>query len=173
VMRYVDVAALFSAAMYKKGATVWAIDTSLHKLDINSRDSVATIAKKLSSLGGGGTALSIPMQELNKLKEKPDLIVYFSDNESWADDRGATYGYYGRANGTRMSTEFEVLKKRAPNCKLVCVDMAPNGTAQVQDHKDILKVGGFSDRVFDVISNFLTGKNGAEFWIKQIEKVEL
>lgn len=175
-MRCVDVAALFAAALRRKGATVWAIDTSLHKLDLGAKASVAEVAKKLASLGGGGTALSIPMAELNKIEAKPDLIVYFSDNESWVDREAQYASYYAQRGvkvGTGMMKEFEKLKKRAPNAKLVTVDLQPYQTAQVQDHKDILKVGGFSDRVFDVISDFLTGRNGRGFWVSQIEKVEI
>lgn len=166
-MRYVDVAALFAAALRRKGAEVWAVDTSLHKLKIGAKASVAEVAKTLASMGGGGTNLSLPMRELNNIGEKPDLIVYFSDNESWAD-RGMHY--YG---GTGMMQEFEKLKKRAPQCKLVCVDMAPYQGKQAQESKDILNVGGFSDRVFDVVDDFLKGRNGSGFWVSQIEKVEV
>lgn len=167
-MRCVDVAGLFAAALRRKGATVWAVDTSLHKLKLGRSASVAETAKTLAAMGGGGTDLHLPIAELNKLGEKADLIVYFSDNESWAD-RSA--GYFGRSTG--MMGEFEKLKKRSPDCKLVCVDLTPYGTSQAQDNKDILKVGGFSDRVFDVISDFLQGRNGKGFWVAQIEKVEL
>lgn len=166
-MRCVDVAALFAAALSRKGAIVWAIDTSLHKLTIKASDSVADVAKKLAAMGGGGTALSVPMEELNRLGEKPDLIVYFSDNESWADRHAAFYG------SSTMMKEFEKLKKRAPNAKLVCVDLQPYTTKQAQDSKDILNVGGFSDRVFDVIGDFLHGRNGKGFWVSKIEKTEV
>lgn len=168
VMRCVDVAGLFAAALRRKGATVWAIDTSLHKLKLGKSASVADVAQTLAAMGGGGTDLPAPMAELNKLKENPDLIVYFSDNESWADRRG---GYYGHATG--MMDEFKKLKDRSPTTKLICVDLQPYGTSQAHDAKDILKVGGFSDRVFDVISDFLQGRNGKGFWVSQIEKTEL
>jgi 60 kDa SS-A/Ro ribonucleoprotein len=166
-MRCVDVAALFAAALRRKGAEVWAVDTSLHRLDLPPKASVAQVAQKLASLGGGGTNLSLPLAELNRLKLGADLVVYFSDNESWADRYA---GYY---HSTGMMKEFEALKKRSPNTKLVCVDLQPYGTSQAQDNKDILKVGGFSDRVFDVVNDFLQGRNGKGYWVSVIENVEL
>jgi 60 kDa SS-A/Ro ribonucleoprotein len=167
-MRYVDVAALVAAALYRKGAVVWAVDTSLHMLNVNPRDSVATIADKLRKFGGGGTDLSLPLQEINKQRIDVDLLLYISDSESWADD---SFGWYSHRTG--KMAQFEALKQRNPKARMINIDLMPGRTKQESNRKDILNVGGFSDRVFDVAVDFLEGRNGAEFWVKQIEAVKL
>jgi 60 kDa SS-A/Ro ribonucleoprotein len=50
-------------------------------------------------------------------------------------------------------------KKRVPNAKLICIDITPNKTVQVQDGSGVLNVGSFSDSVFDVIDTFTNNKN--------------
>ena len=69
--------------------------------------------------------------------------------------------------------EWEVLKKRNPQARLVCVDLQPYGTTQAADRRDILNVGGFSDAVFATVALFIEGKTGAEHWVGEIEKVSL
>jgi 60 kDa SS-A/Ro ribonucleoprotein len=44
---------------------------------------------------------------------------------------------------------------------------------QAIEREDILNVGGFSDRVFDVISEFARGEVKADHWIGLIESVAL
>jgi 60 kDa SS-A/Ro ribonucleoprotein len=89
------------------------------------------------------------------------LVVFVSDNESWADPRAN--------RGTSMMVEWEKLKNRNPKAKLVCIDIVPNTTTQAPDRKDILNVGGFSDTVFDLIASFAAGADGSDHWIKEIE----
>jgi 60 kDa SS-A/Ro ribonucleoprotein len=66
--------------------------------------------------------------------------------------------------------EWAKLKRRCPKAKLVCIDVVPNTTHQVKEQKDILRVGGFSDAVFDVVATWL---NGDDDWVKKIERTEV
>jgi 60 kDa SS-A/Ro ribonucleoprotein len=163
----VDVAGLVAAAFLRKNrdARIIPFKEDVVDLTLNPRDSVMTNATKLSSLPPGATNCSAPLRLLNQVKAAPDLVVFVSDNESWADPKA------GR--GTAMLTEWEKLKNRNPKARLVCIDLVPNTTAQAPDRKDILNIGGFSDTVFDLVAAFAAGEDGSDYWIREIDKQPL
>jgi 60 kDa SS-A/Ro ribonucleoprotein len=72
-----------------------------------------------------------------------------------------------------MMTEWDKIKSRNPNAKLVCIDITPNTTTQAHDRDDVLNVGGFSDQVFEVISLFLEKGNNKDLWVKSVESISL
>jgi 60 kDa SS-A/Ro ribonucleoprotein len=127
------------------------------------RDSVMTNAEKLASIGGGGTNCSAPLKWLNARKEKADLVIFVSDNESWVDAR--------RTGSTEMMHQWADFKARNAAAKLVCIDIQPNGTTQAQERGDVLNVGGFSDEVFEVVNAFAAGGLSSGHWIDRIEEV--
>lgn len=164
-MRCVDVAALLAAVILRKNdALIVPFDDRCHKSKLNSHDSVMTIAHHLAAYGGGGTDCSVGIELLNSLtKNKPEVVIVVSDNESWIDRR------LGGRNGTGFNEEWRKYKKSVPDAKLVCIDLTPNTTSQVQTRPDTLLVGGFSDDVFDVISSFLE-KGKTDHWADLIEQ---
>ncbi len=166
-VRCVDVAALVSAAFLRKNrdARVIPFKEDVVELELNPRDSVMTNAVKLSSLPPGGTNCSAPLKLLNKEKAVPGLVVFVSDNESWADPQAN--------RGTRMMVEWEKLRSRNPAARLVCIDLTPNTTTQAPDRRDVLNIGGFSDAVFDLIADFAAGNDDAGHWIREIERQPL
>ncbi len=166
-VRYIDVAALVAAALQRKnrGARVLPFERDVVDLRLNPRDTVLTNAAKLAAVGGGATNCAAPLELLNAQKAKADLVVFVSDNQSWV----GPHSY----SSTRMLQEWALLKKRNPKAKLVCLDIAPYGTTQAQECKDILNVGGFSDAVFDVIAAFAKGELSADHWIGEIEGVKI
>ncbi len=166
-MRCVDVAGLLSAAFLRTndGATVIPFDTQAYQTSFRASETVFQMAEKLAGYGGGGTDCTVPLRMLNRQKIAPDLVVVISDNQSWA--------HLGDGRTTPMMTEWEMLKRRNPDAKLVCIDIAPYGTSQVQNRADILNVGGFSDAVFEVIGRFVKGENGSEYWVREVEKIEV
>jgi 60 kDa SS-A/Ro ribonucleoprotein len=186
-VRCVDVAALVSAAFLRRNASAEIIPFSDHVValphHLNPLDSVMTNARLLASLPSGGTACSAPLRHLNDQKAKGDLVIYVSDNMSWADfsttkPRNATAtgikGWLGVGSApTVMAEEWDHFRKRNPNAKLVLIDIQPNGSTQMHERADILNVGGFSDAVFDVVSLFARGELGADHWISQIKGVSL
>lgn len=166
----VDVAALFSAAILRKNreAAVLPVDTQVHlKYRPEPRDSVLSNAGRLAKFGGGGTALSKAFQHANSVRLKVDHIVVISDQESWAD----SYPYaYDR--GSPLIVEWELLRNRNPNAKLVCIDITPGKTHHIPEgYPEILHIAGWSDIVFRVIDSFLSGN--AKSWIEMIEKIDL
>ncbi|MDB6078712.1 MAG: hypothetical protein JWO82_2459 [Akkermansiaceae bacterium] len=166
-VRCIDVAALVAAAILRKNRTarVLPFEVDVVKLELNPRDSVITNAQKLAKIGGGGTRCSAPLVKLNAEKDAPDLVIFVSDNESWADPKAD--------RGTAMMVEWERLKNRNPKARLVCIDLVPNTTTQAPDRKDILNIGGFSDAVFDLITAFAGGVDGSDHWIREINQQPL
>lgn len=165
-VRCVDVAALVAAAVMAKNhdAVALPFDTRVHKTRLSRRDSIMTNAQKLAALGGWGTDCALPLQHLNKTKATGDILIYVSDNESWAGMQPNAY-----RKGTGMMEEWLAFKARNPNAKLVCIDIQPYTTVQAVGN-DVLHVGGFSDAVFDVIAAFANGELGSNHWVDVINK---
>jgi len=159
----IDIAALVTAALVRRNprARVLPFAGEVVPIDLNPRDSVMTNAARLASIGGGATNCSAPLHTLNRERAQVDAVVFVSDNQSWIDPRA------GR--GTALLKEWQELRTRSPQARMVCVDVQPYDTTQALDREDILNIGGFSDQVFDVISAFVSGELDPEHWIGRIE----
>ena len=166
-VRCIDVAALVAAAILRKNpaARVLPFEQAVVQLSLNARDSVMTNAQALAKIGGGGTNCSAPLALLNKERASVDLVILVSDNESWVDAN--------RRGATQTVREWELLKARNPQARLVCIDIQPGTTTQAAERADILNVGGFSDAVFTMVSSFAEGKAGADHWVSEIDKISL
>lgn len=166
-IRCIDVAALVAAAIVRANpkAEVIPFEQKVVPVDLNPRDSVMTNAKKLASVGGGGTNCSAALEALNGRKAKGDLVVFVSDNESWADPR--------TGRGTALMGEWSRFRKRNAGARLACIDLQPSATTQAAESDDVLNVGGFSDEVFNVLSAFGSGRLGADHWVGRVEQVVL
>jgi 60 kDa SS-A/Ro ribonucleoprotein len=166
-VRCIDVAALVAASILRKNpaARVLPFEQAVVPLSLNARDSVMTNAQALAKIGGGGTNCSAPLALLNKERASVDLVILVSDNESWVDAN--------RRGATQTVREWELLKARNPQARLVCIDIQPGTTTQAAERVDILNVGGFSDAVFTMVSSFADGKAGADHWVGEIDKISL
>jgi 60 kDa SS-A/Ro ribonucleoprotein len=171
-VRCVDIAALFAAAILRKNPTAEVIpfESKAVEVKLNPRDSIMTNAEKLSNLPFGGTNCSAPLSLLNRRRSKGDLLIYVSDNESWIDTP-----YHGRFGGSATETmkQWNEFKSRNSDAKLVCIDIQPYGHTQAQERRDILNVGGFSDEVFTLVSEFAGGGLDDDHWVGVIENVEI
>jgi 60 kDa SS-A/Ro ribonucleoprotein len=180
-VRCIDVAALATAALLRKNerATVLPFSDDVVPLPraLNALDSVVTNAEVLSSLPSGGTSCAAPLRWLNARGEAPDLVVFVSDNQSWADFRlapsFADAGASRLARGTVMAEEWERLRAKNPNAKLVLIDLQPYATTQVQTRADVLNVGGFSDAVFDVVGSFVQNDATGDGLLEAIRSIAL
>ncbi len=168
-VRCLDVAALVAAAILRKNPTAEVIpfSDSVVQARLNPRDSVMTNAQKLAALPSGGTNCSAPLRQLNQHKSPADLLIYVSDNESWMDSN------HSWNSGTETMKQWNEFKSRNAQAKLVCIDIQPYSHTQAQERADILNVGGFSDQVFTLVSEFANGTLSAEHWVGVIEKVEI
>ena len=170
-VRCIDVAGLISACVLRNNpqAEILPFDGNVigvERLRLNARDSVMTNAEKLASIGGGSTNCAAPLHLLNRKKSLGKLVIFASDNESWINS--GTASLYG-SKATDMMAEWEIFHKRNPGSKLVCIDMTPRNNIQVQNRKDILQVGGFSDSVWTVVSNFIKSSDVDDYWVNMIE----
>lgn len=166
----VDVAGLIASSILRvnPNSEVVLFDTQAYNVKLNPRDSVMTNAQKCAR-GGGGTDVSCGIRYLNQNRKSPDVVLIVSDNESWVSmSGGRSYG-----GGTDAQSEWETLKKRNKNAKIICIDLAANATSQVQSRKDCLNIGGFSDTVWKTIHSFVVGEKGTDQWVDEIEKVKL
>ncbi len=166
-VRCIDVAALMAAAVLRKSrqARVLPFEQDVVRVSLNARDSVMSNAQALASIGGGGTNCSAPLALLNRERAAVDVVILVSDNESWVDAK--------RHGATQTLREWELLKQRNPQARLVCIDIQPTASTQAAERHDILNVGGFSDAVFTMLASFAAGTMDAEHWIGEIEKVSL
>lgn len=168
-VRCLDVAALVAATILRKNPTAEVIPFSDHVVEarLNPRDSVMTNAQKLAQLPSGGTNCSAPLRRLNQYKSNADLLVYVSDNESWMDSNRSWN------SGTETMNQWNEFRARNPQAKLVCIDIQPYAHTQAQERADILNVGGFSDQVFNLVTEFANGTLSAQHWVGVIERVEI
>jgi 60 kDa SS-A/Ro ribonucleoprotein len=183
-VRCLDVAALVSAAFVRRNtsAEVLPFSDDFVKLPrkLNPLDSVMTNAELLAGLPSGGTACSAPLRHLNQQRAKGDLVIFVSDNQSWADFAKVGDAKKGLASflgigsrATVMAEEWDRFRSRNPNAKLVLIDVQPYGSTQMHERADVLNVGGFSDSVFEVVSLFAKGELGADHWVGAINSVSL
>jgi 60 kDa SS-A/Ro ribonucleoprotein len=171
-VRCIDVAALVAAAVLRKNPTAEVIpfESDTVNIALNPRDSIMTNAQKLAALPGGGTNCSAPLRELNRRKAAGDVLIYVSDNESWIDTHNN--GRFG-GSGTETMKQWNEFKSRNKDAKLVCINIQPYAHAQAKERADILNVGGFSDQVFTLISEFARERLNAGHWVDVIESVNL
>ena len=169
-VRCIDVAALVTAAFLRQCSEteVLPFESRVVPVRLNPRDSVMTNATRLAELPCGGTNCSAPLRLLAESKAEVDLVIYVSDNESWIDSP-----HYGRFGGGATATmkQWERIKARNPKARMVCIDIQPYATTQVVAREDILNVGGFSDRVFELVSRFAKGELGSDHWVEVIQQV--
>jgi 60 kDa SS-A/Ro ribonucleoprotein len=182
-MTRADVAALIACSILRRnaGSEILLFNTKVVDKVINPKVSVLENSTAISKMADGGTACSSPLHLLNEQGRHGDLIITVSDDQSWAESMGIDR--YGNplpvnspllTNGkTAFQHEWEVWKARNPNSKLVCIDIAPYTTKQVQKDKDVLNIGGFSDVVFDLCGSFAAGRMNPNHLVGVIEGIDL
>ena len=150
--RCVDVAGLMAATVLARNPGAWVLpfNDRVRPWARPRRNTVMETAQALASLLGGGTAISAPIEELNRQGVAPDTVVIVSDNQSWAD-------WTGRAQ-TATTLAWEQLRRRNPEAKLVCIDLQPYANTQVAEAPEVLNVGGFGDAVWEVVAAFSRGE---------------
>ena len=170
-IRCIDAAAVLASAIQRRNpdARIMPFNTSVREGRLNSRDSLMTNAATLAGLLGGGTDCGAVFEAMVYLKRTADTIIMISDNESWFRNDA----HYYRPRGTNTADKWAAFKRQCPNAKLACIDLQPNTSMQVQDSPDVLNVGGFSDRVFDIVSLFARNELTSGHWVAKIEETTI
>jgi hypothetical protein len=97
-----------------------------------------------------------PLRDLNECRRSADLVVFVSDGRCWAD-----FGTMATGQGKRLATmaeEWMIFRARNPRARLVLLDLQERGMTRVMGHPEVLRIGGFSDAMFRVVSLFAAGK---------------
>lgn len=167
-MRCVDVAALFTAALIRRNPSAGVLPFNTHVVPtrIHPANSLSVNAKLMAELLSGGTSCSAPVDLINRSLPGPlNAVIIISDNMSWHD--------LGDGKNTPLMAEWEKLKRQHPNARLVCIDLTPNANSQACERSDVLRVGGFSSAVFDIVADFANeGFEGGNF-VRKIESIDL
>lgn len=174
-MRCIDVAALMAASIVRRNPTAEVVVFSdrIHEgVVLHADNPVIKNSGILTSQPAGGTNCSAAVAWLNAKQRKGDLVVMISDYESWMDASG-TQIKSTMGNPTAMMAEWQAFRARNKQAKLACVDLRPNETRQTVDRSDIVSIGGFSDHVFSLLSDFAKGNVTADYWTKTVEAVQL
>lgn len=166
-VRCIDVAGLIASAVLRKNPSAEVIPFEQHvvKTRLNAHNSVMTNAQRLAAINGGGTNCSAALRHLNEHHATGTLVLFVSDNESWMDKQSY--------RSTALMHEWSIFKTRNPQARLVCLDLQPYATTQAAERDDVLNIGGFSDEVFSVVSEFAHGTLSEEHWLGVIERIEL
>lgn len=157
--------ALFATALLRANPTAKFVifNDKAQWVSLNPRDSVYTNIKKILGIRSGGTAISAPFA-LSGF-DWADNVIIISDNESWVDSTG-------KGRPTALMSKWTAHRSKKKDAKMILMDLAPNAHSQAaNDRKDILKVGGFSDSVFDVVGHFLNNQNQGSAWVEKIESM--
>lgn len=167
-VRCVDVAGLVAACVLRKNpsATILPFEHRVVSVNLSASYGVQQNADRLAAVGGGGTNCAAPLQILADRNERVDVVWMISDNESWV--QSTRHG-----NASAMMTAWERIRQRNPHAKLVLLDIQPNTTTQGYDRPDVLNIGGFSDRVFDIVADFVSGRGDPRHLVEVIEAIEL
>lgn len=169
-----DVAGLMAASLLRKNPNCLpiAFDTQVYDLRpvLEARDTVMTNAIKLGKIRGGGTDCALPIMTLCHIADKDkalfDTVIMISDNESWVDANPNPW-----RRGTSSEAAWNAYKVKNPNAKLICIDIVPNDSVQVKERDGVINIGGFSDNVFKLISQVVTGQANANRMVAEVESV--
>lgn len=163
----IHVAGLIASSLLRKNplARVLPFEGRVVNVKLSAKSKVMHNAELLASVGGGSTDCARPLAQLNAEAAKVDVVIFVSDYESWTGNHGIT-------GATQMQGQWDILKVRNPNAKLVCIDLAPHDTHQVVNRSDTFGVGGFSDQVFNMVNDFVIGASKNQ-WVDIINQVEL
>lgn len=148
-----EVAGLMSLSLFKKNPQLayLTFDTQVkdYTSKLNSMDSLASNMEKVN-FNGGGTDCSAPLKVIRESNLPVDLIIMFSDNESWAD-------YQRGSRGSQAI--WSQIKAKNPNAKFVMIDLANRPTSQLKPSPDVLPLAGFSNSLFEVVAEWLSSNS--------------
>ena len=93
-----------------------------------------------------------------------DKVMFFTDCEMWNS------GNIDKQKGSSLASTWRTYKKMAPGAKLYIFDLAGYGDSPISLlDNDVYLIGGWSDRVFDMLEALDNGSSA----INEIEKIEI
>ncbi|MGY3795865.1 TROVE domain-containing protein [Aquimarina sp. 433] len=96
------------------------------------------------------------IQSLNNNRTKIDKVMIFTDCQLWNS------GHYN--SDKHIKTEWNAYKKLVPNAKLYIFDLMGYNSAPLQVEKnDVYLIGGWSDKVFEVLDALENGNSVIQY----------
>jgi len=140
-----DVSAALSMAIMRSEANaelIW-FDTKVMVPQIGRRHSLDEILR--GTPNGGGTDCSLAIKYALHTKNKYDVIVILTDNETWA----------GNSHSVQ---ELALYRKINLDVKVIEVGMVAGGYSNFEmNDKNVLRIVGFDSTVTEVINRFISG----------------
>jgi len=158
--RFIDIAAIFGAALAKKckDVTLIPFDYREYEFDHRSYEKIMDIVDYLSAIRGGGTDLAIPVKAMIDREIKADILIEITDDEEWVGHGVMTYlDKYRKAINPNLQT---FLLRIDPY-----VDDSALDLSDPRNHV----ISGWSDSILDFITVILKGGS----LIDEINKLDL
>lgn len=157
IMTRAEAGTLMGLILAKKtGADMRFFATTARNVQFNPLDSISTNMKKLMQNQNIGFGTNFH-KAFGETKKSYARVIIFSDMQGWMDSSP------GSVKKIWNSYKNRVNKKAL----LYSFDLAGYGSSQVPQ-KDVLTMGGFSTKIFDVMEFFERDKNAL---VKEIEKI--
>jgi hypothetical protein len=138
-------------------------------ISLSSRNNIFANMTKMENSGvGHSTYLISAFEEIDKLDEKIDRILIFSDMQAYGEV-ATIFGYFRRPSTPLYNScqaWFEAYKQKVPALWLHSFDLAGHSTTKVAG-KGVNLISGWSEKVFDYVSQVEEGRAGL---IKAIEE---
>lgn len=163
-IRCCDIARLLGvlATRICDNAIVYTFNNSLEKQAISTRSGIIETAMKIP-FNGGGTNLTLPLQEMINKKIHADRLIMLSDNE--INDTGSSWYGARSYKDTCEKLASEYRKKVNPELWTHAIDLQGYGTQQFDGARTNI-IAGWSEKVLDFISLAETDR------AKQVEMIE-
>lgn len=156
-----EIAALFAAALFKKGDDVVLVpfdDVAHPDLGkVSKRDTVMSITKQIG-ISRGGTNLGAPIELLLKKRQKVDVFIGLTDNEDWC--------------GRGFLSYWETYKQQVnPKAKAFLVTLGPNRDwVAPANYEGVWFIQGWSPSILNYIPLMLEGGAGQ---VEDVRKIDL
>jgi 60 kDa SS-A/Ro ribonucleoprotein len=166
--QYIDICGVFTGALLKKAeGRVHALPFTHNVLpnDLSGEDRIMKVAEELVAIGGGGTALGAPLQELLRTGQSVDAFIGITDNEDWA------YGGEFDTSGSFLNLWRQYRKQVNPEAQAFLIRIDPYSNAVAPEGEPNTHfIYGWSDSVPSYISQIMQGK---ESQVEEVMAMEL
>jgi hypothetical protein len=99
------------------------------------------------------------IEDLIERKKRVDKVMLFTDCQLW-----------NNRNDNKISVLWDEYKKKSPESKLYLFDLSGYGNTPLNiERNDVFLIGGWSDKVFDILSAIETGSDA----LSEIRQIEL
>lgn len=163
-LQCVEIASLFGALVYERGADLAAFATDTQQYHGDRRDTITSNMEGIQSMniGGGTNGYLVPRALRENNMDDYSQIIMFTDMQLWNSRSGL------RSDST-FREEWRKYKEENPDASLYLVDLQSYGDLVVPEGaQDVYQLQGWTENVVTFIDNM----ENVDSMIKEIESVE-